>query len=190
MRKYTFIDQMQLICLFSIVMPIDLHIIATTFFSIESLEVSSKQFFYVYTYVHSLEFFMGTIVQLADLMEAATWMTTSCTAALPSFSCAALMPCHSAAACVKRRAYAVPCCDCLCRAYAAPGGAGCTYYAWTSGAMYSLAEAGRLAQARSWSFSLVCKNVIEVISDLKHRKRQYLIFTQIKLKKIFSRHKQ
>ena len=27
-----------------------------------------------------LEFFMGTIVQLADLMEAATWMTTSCTA--------------------------------------------------------------------------------------------------------------
>ena len=88
---------------------------------------------------------MGTIVQLADLMEAATWMTTSCTAALPSFSCAALMPCHSAAACVKRRAYAVPCCDCLCRAYAAPGGAGCTYYARTSGAMYSLVEAGRLA---------------------------------------------
>ena len=39
-----------------------------------------------------LEFFMGTIVQLADLMEAATWMTTSCTAAL--------MPRQSVAACV------------------------------------------------------------------------------------------
>ena len=61
---------------------------------------------------------------------------------LPSFSCAALMPCHSAAACVKCRAYAVPSCDCLCRGYAAPGGAGCTYYAWTSGAMYSLCRSG------------------------------------------------
>ncbi len=92
------------------------------FFSIESLEVSSKQFFYVYTYVHSLEFFMGTIVQLTDLMEAATWMTTSCTAALPSFSCAAHTPCHSTAACMKRRTYATPRCHCLCRAYALPFG--------------------------------------------------------------------
>ena len=29
-----------------------------------------------------LEFFMGTIVQLADLMEAATWMAVLCTTAL------------------------------------------------------------------------------------------------------------
>ena len=120
-------------------MLINLHIIATTFFSIESLVKFLLSSFSMYTPMYTgLEFFMGTIVQLADLMEAATWMTTSCTAALPSFSCAA-------PACVKRRAYAVPCRDCLCRAYAAPGGAGCTYYAWTSGAMYSLVEAGRLA---------------------------------------------
>ena len=44
--------------------------------------------------------------------------------------------------CEARRAYAVPCWDCLCRAYAALGGAGCTYYAWTSGAMYSLCRSG------------------------------------------------
>ena len=78
-------------------MLINLHIIATTFFSIESLVKFSSSSFSMYTPMYTgLEFFMGTIVQLADLMEAATWMTTSCTAALTprhaATACAALTP--------------------------------------------------------------------------------------------------
>jgi len=86
-------------------MLINLHIIATTFFSIESLVKFLLISFSMYTPMYTgLEFFMGMIVQLADLMEAATWMTTSCSAALT--------PRHAATACAAftpRLVFRAPC---------------------------------------------------------------------------------